>query len=84
MEKEKEKNQLLKYLDSDDPEIVLLYLNIIENEYGEDCLKKCIKINKLKSVEHGLIIKYICNKQCYFYKVEEKWIRKEPFKTVLV
>jgi hypothetical protein len=77
MEKEnnKEKQKLLSYLDSDDPEIVLLYLNIIENKYGEDLIKRFIKINKLTSdySENIVFIKHINNKRYYFYKVKEEW-----------
>jgi hypothetical protein len=73
---EKEKQKLLNFLDSDDPEIVCLYLNIIKNEYGEDLIKRFIKINKLTSddKENRAFIKCINNKHCYFYKDEKEWI----------
>ena len=62
---EKEKQKLLNFLDSDDPEIVCLYLNIIKNKYGEDLIKKHTEISTDNS--------FIINKRFYFYKVEEEW-----------
>ncbi len=67
---EKEKQKLLNFLDSDDPEIVCLYLNIIKNEYGEELIKKHAQISKLTLSEDNTCI---INKRFYFYKVEEEW-----------
>jgi hypothetical protein len=69
-----EKQKLLNFLDSDDPEIVCLYLNIIENEYGEELIKKHAQISKLTlSEDNRVFIKRINNKRFYFYKVEKEW-----------
>ena len=64
---EKEKQKLLNFLDSDDPEIVCLYLNIIKNEYGEELIKKHAQISKLTLSEDNRIF---INKRFYFYKVD--------------
>jgi len=68
---EKEIQKLLNFLDSDDPEIVCLYLNIIKNKYGEELIKKhAAQISKLTLSEDNRIF---INKRFYFYKVEEEW-----------
>jgi len=61
-----EKQKLLNFLDSDDPEIVCLYLNIIKNKYGKELIKKHAQISEDNT--------FIINKRFYFYKYEEEWI----------
>ena len=65
-----ELKRLFEFLDSDDPEIVCLYLNIIKNEYENDLIKRFIQINKLSSPDDNT---FFIKKRFYFYKVEEEW-----------
>ena len=71
-EEEEEKQKLYSYLYSYDPEIVCLYLNIIQNKYGNELIDRYVNISKSLGTKNFIISKI--NKNTYiFEKTKEIW-----------